>query len=191
MWWDRKLQGFQITRAVRMYRTNGDACRALGVSGKTLSILCRRYGIETPAERNRRERRGVVGSSTMKTEDVYSASEAASLLGVSRRTVRHWIDQGRIHRKYGGRAWRIPQSEVDRVRTECIGELSDTGAQISFDHQVTQWGTKKELKAATHQLERHGIPYVWRYRNGKWAIFRSFARQDGLGRTVSDAEAEA
>ena len=117
----------------------------------------------------------------MKTEDVYSASEAASLLGVSHKTVRQWIDEGKIHGNFEERTWRIPQSEIERVRAERGGRRADTEDSVSGDYQVTQWGTKKELKVAIHQLERHGIPYVWRYWDGKWAIFRRFARQDRYG----------
>ena len=44
----------QLERAVRMYRTNKDAFEALGVCDKTFVRLCRRYSIETPAERKER-----------------------------------------------------------------------------------------------------------------------------------------
>ena len=48
----------EIARAARMFRTNEDASRVLGVSEATFVKLCRGYGFETPAERERYEREG-------------------------------------------------------------------------------------------------------------------------------------
>lgn len=46
----------QISRAARMYRTNSDAGRALGIAAGSFTRLCKTYEIESPAERSRRER---------------------------------------------------------------------------------------------------------------------------------------
>jgi len=40
-------------RAARVYNSNADACRALGIAGGTFGRLCRQYGIETPFARQR------------------------------------------------------------------------------------------------------------------------------------------
>ena len=44
----------QLERAARMYRTNRDATRALGVGNSTFYKLCRQFEIEMPVERMRR-----------------------------------------------------------------------------------------------------------------------------------------
>lgn len=46
-----------IERAARVYASNQDACRALGIAGGTFGRLCRENGIETPFARQRRQRR--------------------------------------------------------------------------------------------------------------------------------------
>jgi len=45
-----------IERAARVYASNQDACRALGIAGGTFGRLCRENGIETPFARQRRMR---------------------------------------------------------------------------------------------------------------------------------------
>jgi hypothetical protein len=46
----------QIERAARMYKRVCDASKALGITSRSFSRLCRRYEIETPWTRKRRER---------------------------------------------------------------------------------------------------------------------------------------
>ena len=46
----------RIERAARMYASNHDAGSALGIAPGSFSRLCRRYGIETPQARKRRQR---------------------------------------------------------------------------------------------------------------------------------------
>jgi len=45
----------QLERAARIYRTNHDAARALGVSLSSFGRACRHHGIETPHLRRERE----------------------------------------------------------------------------------------------------------------------------------------
>ena len=45
-----------VERAARIYTTNRDASSAMGITVRSFSRLCRRYGIETPWARNRRHR---------------------------------------------------------------------------------------------------------------------------------------
>ncbi|MFP6590777.1 MAG: hypothetical protein VCE12_09675 [Candidatus Latescibacterota bacterium] len=45
-----------IERAARVYNSNADACRALGIARGTFGRLCRQYGIETPFARQRNAR---------------------------------------------------------------------------------------------------------------------------------------
>ena len=46
----------QIERAARMYKRVSDASQALGMTSRSFSRLCRKYEIETPWVRKRRER---------------------------------------------------------------------------------------------------------------------------------------
>ena len=44
----------RVERAARMYSSNKDASRALGIAQGSFGRLCRQYGIETPYERKRK-----------------------------------------------------------------------------------------------------------------------------------------
>ncbi|MEE3259821.1 MAG: hypothetical protein VX293_11480 [Candidatus Latescibacterota bacterium] len=46
----------RIERAARIYGSNQDASRALGIAAGTFGRLCRQYGIETPYARRHRRR---------------------------------------------------------------------------------------------------------------------------------------
>lgn len=51
----KRLDPDRIRRCARLYANNHDAGRALGLRAATFARLCQRFGIETPAERKRRE----------------------------------------------------------------------------------------------------------------------------------------
>ena len=44
----------QIERVARIYHTNQDASRALGIALRSFSRLCKRYEVDTPYARKRR-----------------------------------------------------------------------------------------------------------------------------------------
>ena len=46
----------EMERAARVYRTNKDAARSLGIAIDTFTRLCREYGIEMPYQREMRRR---------------------------------------------------------------------------------------------------------------------------------------
>ena len=46
----------QIERVARMYKCNQDASRALGITIRSFSRLCRKYDIESPFTRRQRQR---------------------------------------------------------------------------------------------------------------------------------------
>ncbi len=46
----------QIERVARMYKCNLDASRALGITIRSFSRLCRKYDIESPFARRQRQR---------------------------------------------------------------------------------------------------------------------------------------
>ena len=52
-----KIARERIERAARIYSSNKDASKALGIAAGTFGRLCRQYGIETPHARRHRPRR--------------------------------------------------------------------------------------------------------------------------------------
>ncbi len=55
LYWQARRE--QVTRAARMYRDTGDAAAAMGITVKSFLKLCKRFGIEPPGKRRRREAR--------------------------------------------------------------------------------------------------------------------------------------
>lgn len=51
---DKGIDRDQVERVARIYKTNEDASRALGIEMRSFGRLCRRHGIETPWARKRR-----------------------------------------------------------------------------------------------------------------------------------------
>lgn len=112
------------------------------------------------------------------SQELYSLTEVACLLRISRQKIRQWLAEGRIQGvKKVGRIWRISAFAVNQIRLEGEARETDTKEQASFDYQVTHWDTKEELISAAQQLEKHRIPYVWKHRKGKWAIFRRLEKE--------------
>ena len=52
----RKIDPARVERAARIYGSNQEASRALGIAPGSFSRLCRLYDIETPHARQRRRR---------------------------------------------------------------------------------------------------------------------------------------
>jgi hypothetical protein len=52
-----KIARERLERVARLYASNQDASRALGIAAGTFGRLCRLYGIETPYARRHRRRR--------------------------------------------------------------------------------------------------------------------------------------
>ena len=50
----QKIDRVRIERAARIYASNEEASRAIGIAAGSFSRLCRLYGIETPYARKRR-----------------------------------------------------------------------------------------------------------------------------------------
>ena len=59
---NKGLSREQIERVARMYKCNQDASRALGITIRSFSRLCRKYDIESPFARRQRQRCRVVQS---------------------------------------------------------------------------------------------------------------------------------
>ena len=52
---DKGFSREQIERVARIYKCNQDASRALGITIRSFSRLCRKYDIESPFARRRRQ----------------------------------------------------------------------------------------------------------------------------------------
>ena len=50
----RGISEDQIQRVARIYKSNQDACKAIGITLRSFSRLCRKYGVETPYARRLR-----------------------------------------------------------------------------------------------------------------------------------------
>lgn len=59
---ERGIPQDRLERVARMYATNELASRALGITTRSFSRLCRRYDIETPHARRRRQREEARGT---------------------------------------------------------------------------------------------------------------------------------
>ncbi len=55
---DKGITRERVERVARIYATNQDAGKALGIAMRSFGRLCRKWGIETPYARRRR---GVLG----------------------------------------------------------------------------------------------------------------------------------
>ena len=55
----RKTPIDQVERVARVYHSNADASRALGITTQAFSRICRQNGIETPYARMLRSRRRI------------------------------------------------------------------------------------------------------------------------------------
>jgi|TARA_Y100000310_G_scaffold89350_1_gene86452 hypothetical protein len=51
----------QIERVARIYSSNEDAGRALGIAGGSFGRICRRLGVETPQARRAKQREAQSG----------------------------------------------------------------------------------------------------------------------------------
>ena len=65
---NRGIAREQVERVARIYHSNEDAGRALGIVDRSFSRLCRQYGIETPYTRRRRQRDAARGDNLTKQE---------------------------------------------------------------------------------------------------------------------------
>ena len=52
---EKTIDREQLKRVARMYKSNQDASRALGITMPSFGRLCRKHGIETPYMRKRRK----------------------------------------------------------------------------------------------------------------------------------------
>ena len=61
---DKGITREQVERVARIYRSNQDASRALGIEPRSFGRLCRRYGIETPYVQKRQQGAAIAESKT-------------------------------------------------------------------------------------------------------------------------------
>ena len=48
----------QMERVCRMYRTNSDAGKALGINPSSVARICKRHGLVSPSQKNKKPPRG-------------------------------------------------------------------------------------------------------------------------------------
>lgn len=111
----------QVERAARLYKTSGEAARALGISSNTFGRRCKEEGIETPFNRARRKK----GESQKGAEETRKPHVTRSML----RLVCDTFDFNRTA------AWHLGVSERTFVRW-CKEEDIETPAQ--------RWRREKE-----------------------------------------------
>lgn len=58
---------------------------------------------------------------------MYSIKETADIFGVHWQTVRNWINSGKLKAMKVGRVIRISEDEIERLKKECIVEVSNDG----------------------------------------------------------------
>jgi len=56
--------------------------------------------------------------------------------------------------------------------------MPKSSSESGSEYRLTAWCRKEQLTFAVDQLEKHHIPYEWRCRDGRWAIFRRCGEED-------------
>ena len=69
-----------VERVARIYHSNEDASRALGIAMRTFGRLCREYGIETPYKRKLRRRSRVSDKSVLHESASHESIDGALAL---------------------------------------------------------------------------------------------------------------
>lgn len=90
------------------------------------------------------------------TKGVYSPRQAAAQLGVSERTIRRWIGEGRLAARRYGRQLRISAGALDDVG-EPADVSADSWAEMSTDAFGKDWDN--DLDAEYDDWRRlYGVP---------------------------------
>ena len=54
------------------------------------------------------------------SKDLYTTAEVMKILGLSRRTLYYWIENGNIKAVKVGRQWRVSKEEVERIANGAV-----------------------------------------------------------------------
>lgn len=65
----------RLERICRMYKSNSDAARALGVAPGSITKMCKRLGIETPSSRHKNEPGKTLRNRKRYREGLYHSSD--------------------------------------------------------------------------------------------------------------------
>ncbi|MEM4049037.1 MAG: IS607 family transposase [Zestosphaera sp.] len=96
-------------------------------------------------------------------ERYYSTREVCGILGVTNRTLRRWISEGRIKAVNVYGRWRIPESEVKRLLGQPVEEFKEVKLLRAVVYgRVSGSNQKKELENQVEALKKHVEQRGWR-----------------------------
>jgi len=87
-------------------------------------------------------------------ERYYSTREVCEILGIANRTIRRWINEGRIRAVNVNGRWRIPESEVKRVLGQPVEEAPVPKiSRVVIYVRVSEANQRKELENQVEALK--------------------------------------
>uniref|UniRef100_A0A7J3KH44 IS607 family transposase n=1 Tax=Staphylothermus marinus TaxID=2280 RepID=A0A7J3KH44_STAMA len=96
-------------------------------------------------------------------EKYYSTREVCWILGVTNRTLRRWIKEGRIKAVNVYGRWRIPESEVKRLLGQPVEEFKEAKLLRAVAYaRVSGSSQKKELENQVEALKKYVEQKSWR-----------------------------
>ena len=96
-------------------------------------------------------------------ERYYSTREVCGILGVTNRTLRRWIKEGRIKAVNVYGRWRIPESEVKRLLGQPVEEFKEVKLLRAVVYgRVSGSSQKKELENQVEALKKYVEQNGWK-----------------------------
>ncbi|MEM2075942.1 MAG: IS607 family transposase, partial [Zestosphaera sp.] len=96
-------------------------------------------------------------------ERYYSTREVCGILGVTNRTLRRWISEGRIKAVNVYGRWRIPESEVKRLLGQPVEEFKEVKLLRAVVYgRVSGSNQKRELENQVDALKKYVEQNGWR-----------------------------
>ncbi|RLE48113.1 MAG: IS607 family transposase [Candidatus Methanomethylicota archaeon] len=86
----------------------------------------------------------------------YTTREVCEILGITNRTLRRWIKEGKIRAVNIGGRWRIPESEIKRILGQPVEEIrTPRAARVVIYARVSGANQKKELENQVEALKKY------------------------------------
>ncbi len=96
----------------------------------------------------------------------YSTREVCEILGITNRTLRRWIKEGKIRAINVGGRWRIPESEIKRLLGQPVEEIATPrAARVVIYARVSGANQKKELENQIEALRKYIEQNNWKLIN--------------------------
>ncbi|MEM1651170.1 MAG: helix-turn-helix domain-containing protein [Sulfolobales archaeon] len=96
-------------------------------------------------------------------ERYYSTREVCGILGVTNRTLRRWISEGRVRAVNVYGRWRIPESEVRRLLGQPVEEFKEVKFLRAVVYgRVSGSSQKRELENQVEALKKYVEQNGWR-----------------------------